>query len=124
MTPRWRRTWAETATRTRAPIDVLPGKTYVALVNDVTRLSAKGQIVIPKDVRDRLGWVQGKDLEVVPVGDGVMLRPLSQKPRLTIDQATEELRQIYRHEGPPIPIERLSWSADIEDPEMDREFRR
>lgn len=93
-------------------------------MNDITRLSAKGQIVIPKDVRDRLGWAQGKDLEVVPMGDGVMLRPLPQKPRLTIEQATKELRRIYRHEGPPIPIEKLSWSPDVDDPDMDRDFRR
>lgn len=88
-------------------------------MNDVTRLSAKGQIVIPKDVRDRLGWAQGRDLEVIPMGDGVMLRPVARTKRLSIDEATRELRQMYRHKGPPIPIERLSWSPDVDDPDMD-----
>ncbi len=88
-------------------------------MNDVTRLSAKGQIVIPKDVRDRLGWVQGHDLEVIPMGDGVMLRPATRLKKKSIEEATRELRQIYRHEGPPIPIEKLSWSPDFDDPDMD-----
>lgn len=88
-------------------------------MNDVTRLSAKGQIVIPKDVRDRLGWVQGYDLEVIQMGDGVMLRPVTQTQRRSIEDVTRELRQIYRHEGPPIPIEKLSWSPDVDDPDMD-----
>ena len=39
-----------------------------------TKLSAKGQVVIPKDVRDRLGWLQGSELEVVETGDSVILR--------------------------------------------------
>jgi AbrB family looped-hinge helix DNA binding protein len=88
-------------------------------VNDVTRLSAKGQIVIPKDVRDRLGWVQGHDLEVIPMGDGVLLRPAIRPKKLSIEQATRELRQIYQHEGPPIPLEKLSWSPDVDDPDLD-----
>ncbi|WAC22405.1 AbrB/MazE/SpoVT family DNA-binding domain-containing protein [Blastomonas sp. SL216] len=88
-------------------------------MNDITRLSAKGQIVIPKDVRDRLGWAQGHDLEVIQMGDGVMLRPVTRTQRLSIEEATRELRQIYRHEGPPIPIEKLSWSPDVDDPDMD-----
>jgi len=100
-------------------IDVLPGKTYSARMNDVTRLSAKGQIVIPKDVRDRLGWVQGHNLEIVQIGDGVMLRPVASTRRLTVEEATRELRQMYQHKGPPIPIEKLSWSPDVDDPDMD-----
>lgn len=88
-------------------------------MNDVTRLSAKGQIVIPKDVRDRLGWVQGHDLEVIPMGDGVMLRPATRLKKKSIEEATRELRRIYLHEGPPIPIEKLSWSPDVDDPDMD-----
>lgn len=40
-----------------------------------TKLSAKGQVVIPKDVRDSQGWKTGLDLVVEPVAGGVILRP-------------------------------------------------
>lgn len=39
-----------------------------------TRLSAKGQVVIPKDVRDAQGWLPGTEFEVVERPDGVLLR--------------------------------------------------
>ncbi|MBV1689049.1 AbrB/MazE/SpoVT family DNA-binding domain-containing protein [Novosphingobium sp. G106] len=84
-----------------------------------TKLSAKGQVVIPKDVRDRLGWPQGSQLELVETGDGVLLRKRPERKKMTVEEATARLRQIYRHEGPPIPIEQLSWSPDIDDPELD-----
>jgi AbrB family looped-hinge helix DNA binding protein len=82
-----------------------------------TRLSAKGQVVIPKDVRDRLGWLQGSELEVVETGDGVLLRKKSERKKLTVDEALARLRQLVHYRGPPLPIERLSWSAEV-----DREF--
>lgn len=84
-----------------------------------TRLSAKGQVVIPKDVRDRLGWTQGYDLEVVETAGGVLLRPRSERRKLSVAEATEQLRKIYQHKGPPIALERLSWAADVGDSETD-----
>lgn len=84
-----------------------------------TRLSAKGQIVIPKDVRDRLGWIQGSELEVVEAGDGVLLRLKQERRGTSVKEATARLRQIYRHQGPPVPIEQLSWSPGIDDPDLD-----
>ena len=82
-----------------------------------TKLSAKGQIVIPKDVRDRLGFAEGTVLDVIETGDGVILRRPVERKKLSVDEAVRQLQQIYKHEGPPIPIERLSWS-----PEVDAEF--
>lgn len=84
-----------------------------------TRLSAKGQVVIPKDVRDRLGWLQGSELEVVEAGDGVLLRRKQGRKGISVKEATARLRQIYQHQGPPIPIEQLSWSPDVDDPDLD-----
>lgn len=84
-----------------------------------TRLSAKGQVVIPKDVRDRLGWAQGSDLEVVETAGGVLLRRPHERKKLSVAEATARLREIYQHKGPPLPIERLSWSADIADADTD-----
>jgi AbrB family looped-hinge helix DNA binding protein len=100
-------------------IDLQCGKTYLTDMTAQTKLSAKGQVVIPKDVRDRLGWPQGSELEVVEMGDGVLLRRKQDRKGLSVSEATARLRQIYRHEGPPIPIEQLSWSPDVDDPELD-----
>lgn len=80
-----------------------------------TRLSAKGQVVIPKDVRDRLGWAQGNDLEVVETAGGVLLRRPPARGKLSVAEATAQLRKIYQHKGPPLPIERLSWSAEVDE---------
>jgi len=44
------------------------------------RLSSKGQIVLPKLVRDRRGWEVGTVLEVEEVSDGVLLRPVARSP--------------------------------------------
>jgi AbrB family looped-hinge helix DNA binding protein len=76
-----------------------------------TKLSAKGQVVIPKDVRDRLGWLQGSELEVVETGDGVLLRKKRERKKLTVDEALEQIRSKVKYRGPPIPVEELGFSA-------------
>ena len=40
-----------------------------------TRLSSKGQVIIPKAVRERHGWRPGLELEVEDQGEVVVLRP-------------------------------------------------
>lgn len=82
-----------------------------------TKMSAKGQVVIPKDVRERLGLVEGIVLDVIETDDGVILRKPLERKKLSVDEAVRELQKIYKHEGPPFPIERLSWSAEV-----DREY--
>ena len=88
-------------------------------MNAHTKLSAKGQVVIPKDVRDRLGWPQGSELEVIETAGGVLLRKPQVRKSLTVAEASAKLRKLVKYEGPPLPIEKLSWSA-----EADREYRR
>jgi AbrB family looped-hinge helix DNA binding protein len=41
-----------------------------------TRLSNKGQVVIPKAVRALHGWKPGLEFVVEAVADGVMLKPI------------------------------------------------
>lgn len=103
-------------------IDLAAGKTYLTGMTAQTRLSAKGQVVIPKDVRDRLGLVEGTVFDVVETGDGVILRRPSERATISVEEAVRQLKKIYQHKGPPIPIERLSWSAGIDDPDLDRQI--
>ena len=43
---------------------------------NTTRLSSKGQIILPKSVRDAHHWAAGTEFAVEPVEGGVLLRPL------------------------------------------------
>jgi AbrB family looped-hinge helix DNA binding protein len=51
----------------------------------VTRLSTKGQLSIPKTVRDRHGWEAGTELEIEDRGDCVVLRPVLEVPRTELE---------------------------------------
>ena len=52
---------------------------------DTTHLSSKGQIILPKAVRDSHGWAPGMAFSVEDVGDGVLLRPLKSVPPTCLD---------------------------------------
>ena len=41
-----------------------------------TTVSAKGQIILPKGIRETLRWNAGTRLAVESTGDGVLLKPL------------------------------------------------
>jgi AbrB family looped-hinge helix DNA binding protein len=42
-----------------------------------TRLSSKGQVIIPKVLRSRHHWEPGQELVAIDMDDGVLLRPAS-----------------------------------------------
>lgn len=42
---------------------------------ETTRLSSKGQVILPKFVRDAHHWVPGTEFVVEDTSDGVLLRP-------------------------------------------------
>jgi AbrB family looped-hinge helix DNA binding protein len=68
-----------------------------------TRLSSKGQVIIPKVVRDRQGWQPGIELEVEDRGDLVVLRRVKPFPPTTF----EEVRGCLKYDGPPATIEEM-----------------
>ena len=81
-------------------------------MNMQTRLSAKGQIVIPKDVRDHLKLKPGAlfDVETGPLGI-IKLRPIAHDnpfPRTTM----ADLAEIPAWEGIAKPVEEISGLSD------------
>ena len=52
---------------------------------DTTKLSSKGQVVLPKSVRDEHGWGEGTEFIVETTPQGVLLRPKKTFPATRID---------------------------------------
>ena len=62
-----------------------------------TRLSTKGQLIIPKDVRDRHGWDAGTELVIEDLGHAVVIRPVVTVPATTF----EDVFGCLRYRGKP-----------------------
>jgi AbrB family looped-hinge helix DNA binding protein len=59
---------------------------------DTTRLSSKGQVIIPKAVRDAHGWGEGLEFVIEDLGDAIVLRPASAFPVRSVDEVVGMLK--------------------------------
>jgi AbrB family looped-hinge helix DNA binding protein len=67
------------------------------------RLSTKGQLIIPKEIRDRHGWGPGVELEIEERGDSVVVRRTVDVPDTTL----EELVGCAGYRGPAHSLEEM-----------------
>lgn len=68
-----------------------------------TRLSSKGQVVIPKAVREAHGWTPGQEFLVEDTGDELVLRPEPLFPPTDPD----EVFGCLKYDGPPVSIREM-----------------
>ena len=66
----------------------------------LTRLSTKGQVVLPKEIRESLGLAPGAELEVEVLDGSVVLRPIR---RTTVD----DILGMLAWSGPARTIEEM-----------------
>lgn len=59
---------------------------------ETTRLSSKGQVIIPKPLRTAHHWDTGQELVAIDVGDGVLLKPKSPFVEKEIDEVASCLK--------------------------------
>ena len=71
-------------------------------------LSSKGQIVIPKEIRDQLHWHAGMQITLLSSASGVTLKAVSKKT----GHRLEDLIGMLKHEGPPLSTEALCAPVD------------
>ncbi len=57
-----------------------------------TRLSTKGQVILPIELRVSRDWGPGTEFTVEETGDGILLRPKSPFPESTLDEVAGCLR--------------------------------
>ena len=74
-----------------------------------TTLSTKGQLILPKAVRESRGWKAGDRISVEETPEGVLLKgepaPLFPPTRL------EDVVGMLKHYGPPVSIEEMRAGA-------------
>jgi AbrB family looped-hinge helix DNA binding protein len=58
---------------------------------NTARLSSKGQLIIPKPIRQMHGWDAGQELEVIDTDQGVFLKTKSPFPETTLDEVAGSL---------------------------------
>ena len=63
---------------------------------EITRLSTKGQVILPKTIRDARGWGPGTELMVEETPEGVTLRPLRQSQPARLEDVVGSLRYTGR----------------------------
>ncbi len=68
-----------------------------------TRLSTKGQLIIPKEIRERHGWTAGTELLLEDRGDSVILRRVANLPTTQL----ADLVGCAGYKGPALSIEEM-----------------
>lgn len=76
-------------------------------------LSSKGQVVIPKEIRDELHWDAGTQIALVSSASGVTLKAVPKKT----GRKFADLIGLLKHEGPPLSIEELCKPVDYSEAE-------
>ena len=66
-----------------------------------TVVSTKGQVILPKAIRESRGWSIGTRLTVEDTPDGVLLKSRPLFPPTTVDEVFGSLK----YDGPPISLE-------------------
>ncbi len=64
-----------------------------------TRMSSKGQVVIPEEIRESLGIEEGAQFVVVGRGDTVILKAISPPPTEQFQSLLNEARRAARQAG-------------------------
>ena len=85
-----------------------------------TRLSSKGQVIIPKSVRDLHGWKEGTEFAIEDNGDSIVLRP----KRLFAPTTLDDVVGCAGYSGPRKTIEEMDAGVEAEARKMWRRFSR
>jgi AbrB family looped-hinge helix DNA binding protein len=81
-------------------------------MNVRARISSKGQLVLPKAVRDAFGLVAGSEVDIETKGGGIVLTPLPKKARKKY--TFEEVAGFLKYDGPPVTLEDMERGIEEE----------
>jgi AbrB family looped-hinge helix DNA binding protein len=73
-------------------------------MNVRAKMSSKGQLVLPKAVRDEFGLVAGSEVDIETTSDKIVLRPRSGKQKARRVYTIEEVAGMLKYDGPPVSV--------------------
>lgn len=77
-------------------------------MSTTTRLSTKGQLILPKELRERHQWKAGTEFEVFEKGNDLVLRPVDRLPETTLDEI------FIPYDGPPRSLKEMEEAIERE----------
>jgi len=82
----------------------------MAADGSTTTLSTKGQVILPKSIRERRRWGPGTRLVVEDIPEGVLLKPAP----LFSPTRPEDVYGMLKYSGPPKTIEEMDAAITAE----------
>lgn len=67
----------------------------------ITEIKARGQLTIPKKIRDKGQLEEGQAVSIIPVGDSVIITPR----QLTLDEARRQIKKMLKDS--PLSVEEI-----------------
>ena len=68
-----------------------------------TKVSSKGQVIIPKALRDKHQWQPGQELVATDTGNGILLTPATPFPETTL----EDVMGCLPYQGSPKTLDEM-----------------
>ncbi|TWH01084.1 AbrB family looped-hinge helix DNA binding protein [Mesorhizobium sp. J18] len=81
-------------------------------MNVRAKISSKGQLVLPKAVRDEFGLVAGSEVNIETMVDRIILTPLLRKERKKY--TFDEVAGFLKYDGPPVTLEDMERGVEEE----------
>ena len=66
----------------------------------LTLLSSKGQVIIPKAIREARHWHAGTRLEVTETAEGLLLKPVQPQQKAALSEGLAAIRSRIAYAGP------------------------
>ena len=67
----------------------------IPMKSATTEIKSRGQLTIPKKIREMVHLEEGQTVSIIPIGDSVIVSP----KRLELDEARREIRRIAKQAG-------------------------
>ena len=78
------------------------------------KVSSKGQIVLPKSIREKFGIKEGDELEVLDFGDEIVIVPVKKSINLMgilkFDKPLKEVMREVRAEEEELEVRKWKWT--------------